>query len=448
MSQKIEDLNLIKFLGKGSYGEVYLSKKDNSNKLLATKKISRSFADRPQFQKYLLNEIKILKTINHPNIVKLEEVKKGTHFYYIVMEFINGGMLSDCLQKYKEKTGNYFPEQIVQYLMRQLIDALIYIHGKNIIHRDIKLENIMVHFDSEIDKENLNMMKAKIKIIDFGFAAILTEQNLAFSTVGSPINMDPIILEKYNKLRDKDAAYDIKADIWSLGTVCYKLLVGKEVFDSKTMGGLVEKIKDGKYTLPNTVSKEFVNFLSCMLQYDSKYRLSAKELQKLDFIRKNVVDFTHIKSSKTLNNDKIKKNISHYESFKDVDKFINIKENNNNDMYKSHEQRPIKENDDDYIEKRYRSLNLKNNKYKDFKRFNTYSGSNMYSFYGQPMSINPIESQQININITSAFPYPYSPIYPQYGVTSPFNLTGYNIPIAYTNIPKIGLSYNNFPFYQ
>ena len=164
MSQKIEDLNLIKFLGKGSYGEVYLSKKDNSNKLLATKKISRSFADRPQFQKYFLNEIKILKTINHPNIVKLEEVKKGTHFYYIVMEFINGGMLSDCLQKYKEKTGNYFPEQIVQYLMRQLIDALIYIHGKNIIHRDIKLENIMVHFDSEIDKENLNMMKAKIKM--------------------------------------------------------------------------------------------------------------------------------------------------------------------------------------------------------------------------------------------------------------------------------------------
>ena len=174
MSQKIEDLNLIKFLGKGSYGEVYLSIKDNSNKLLATKKISRSVADRPQFQ------IKILKTINHPNIVKLEEVKKGTHFYYIVMEFINGGMLSDCLQKYKEKTGNYFPEQIVQYLMRQLIDALVYLHGKNIMHRDIKLENIMVHFDSEIDKENLNMMKAKIKIIDFGFAAILTEQKLIY----------------------------------------------------------------------------------------------------------------------------------------------------------------------------------------------------------------------------------------------------------------------------
>ncbi len=176
------------------------------------------------------------------------------------MEFINGGMLSDCLQKYKEKTGNYFPEQIVQYLMRQLIDALIYIHGKNIIHRDIKLENIMVHFDSEIDKENLNMMKAKIKIIDFGFAIQISKNGLAYSALGSPVNMDPLILQKFSKKGGdiNRLGYDSKADIWSLGTLCYEMLIGEAVFNAETMKELVRKVENGSYNVPTNLSKEIV----------------------------------------------------------------------------------------------------------------------------------------------------------------------------------------------
>ena len=113
MIQKIENLNLTKFLGKGAFGEVYLSEKENSNKLYATKKISRQIADRPKFKKYLQNEINILRMLNHPNIVKLEEIKKSSHSYYIVMEYINGGGLSECLKKYMEKHGKAFPEYIV-----------------------------------------------------------------------------------------------------------------------------------------------------------------------------------------------------------------------------------------------------------------------------------------------------------------------------------------------
>ena len=169
MFQQIEDLKLIKLLGKGSYGEVYLSKKLNSNKLYATKKINKTIAD-TEMRRYFKYEINILKMLNHPNIVKLEEVKTDKNYYYIVMEYINGGELSDYLKKYKLKYQRAFPEEIVQYLMRQIIKALIYIHDRNIIHRDLKLENIMVSFDSERDKEELNMMKANIKIIDFGFA--------------------------------------------------------------------------------------------------------------------------------------------------------------------------------------------------------------------------------------------------------------------------------------
>ena len=179
MIEKIGDLSLIKFLGKGAYGEVYLAERANSKKLFAAKKIDRQIADRPNFKKYLLNEISILETLDHPNIVKLETVQKTSKYYYIVMEYINGGVLTDCLKKYIEKHGKAFPEHIVQYLMRQIIDAFVYIHGKNIIHRDLKLDNIMVHFDNPADKENLDMMKAKIKIIDFGFSTLITKENLA-----------------------------------------------------------------------------------------------------------------------------------------------------------------------------------------------------------------------------------------------------------------------------
>ena len=247
MQQKVENLILINFLGKGAFGEVYLSQKINSNKYFATKKIDKKLiAERPILKKYLVNEINILKMLNHPNIVRLEEVKENDEFYYIVMEYINGGGLSDCLKKYMDKYGKAFSEEIVQYLMKQILDALAFIHDKKIIHRDLKLDNIMVNFDSQADKDNLNMMKAKIKIIDFGLSVLLTEQNLASSTVGSPINMDPIILEKYrNKLIDNNITYDTKVDIWSLGTVCYELSIGKAVFNAETVEELVDKVKDG-----------------------------------------------------------------------------------------------------------------------------------------------------------------------------------------------------------
>ena len=266
--------------------------------------------------------------LEHPNIVKLEETKKSYHSYYIVMEYINGGGLSQCLKKYIEKNGKAFPENIVQYLMRQIIDALVYIHDKKIIHRDLKLDNIMVHFDSESDKENLNMMKAQIKIIDFGFAILLSKEDLASTAVGSPINMDPIILEKYNQIRDKNSTYDNKADIWSIGTVCYELLIGKTVFNAETMNDLVEKVKEGKYKIPSSVSKELVSFLNDMLQYDPNYRLNAKELQKHPFLTKNIKDFSYINTKRVTKDDKIKKNKSIWAIFHEEEKFINIKSNN------------------------------------------------------------------------------------------------------------------------
>ena len=299
-----DDLTLIKALGKGAFGEVYLTSKIGSKEKFATKKIDKKFTSNPKAKKYLDNEIAILKAVDHPNIVKLYEVKETSSCYFLVTEFCNGGSLSDCLENYQEKHNKPFPEEVVQFLMKQIVSALAYLHKKTILHRDIKLDNILVNFDSEEDRRNKNMLKAKVKMIDFGFARYLKKEELAYSTLGSPINMDPGILRKLNKMaHSSEYGYDEKADIWSLGTICYEMLIGKCTFDANSMKELVKKVEKGDYFIPTTLSKEAVSFLNGMLQYDLKKRLTAQQLLRHKFINKNFNDLSKI------NLKEIKKNI-------------------------------------------------------------------------------------------------------------------------------------------
>ena len=291
----IEDLTLIKCLGKGAFGEVYLTSRQGGKQKYATKKIDKKFVSRPKAKKYLDNEILILKEVDHPNIIKLYEVKETTQFFYLIMELCNGGSLTDRLEEHIKKYKRPFSEETVQYLMKQIISAINYLHLKNILHRDIKLDNILVNFDNDEDKRNNNMLKAKVKIIDFGFARHLAPAQLAYSTLGSPVNMDPGILRKLNKMDNhNDYGYDQKADIWSLGTICYEMLIGKTTFDANSMRDLVRKVESGNYYLPTSLSKEAVSFLNGMLQYDSKKRLTAEQLYNHKFLKKPYSELTKI----------------------------------------------------------------------------------------------------------------------------------------------------------
>ena len=291
----VGDLTLLKCLGKGAFGEVYLTSKQGTNQKYATKKIDKKFTQNPRAKRYLDNEINILKEIEHPNIIKLIEVHETTQYIYLVMELCNGGGLSDCLEDHMKKNKKPFSEEIVQYLMRQIVSGLNYLHKKNILHRDIKLDNILVNFDNEEDRKNRNMMKAKVKIIDFGFARHLEPSQLAYSTLGSPINMDPGILRKLNRMEhSKEYGYDQKADIWSLGTICYEMLIGKNTFNAENMRELISKVERGNYFLPTTISKEAVSFLNGMLQYDLKKRLSAEQLYHHNFLTKDYSKLTRI----------------------------------------------------------------------------------------------------------------------------------------------------------
>ena len=260
----------------------------------ATKIVEKSIADSPKIKRYFHNEIEILKEIEHKNIMKLITIKQSEDKYYLVCELCNGGSLHNCVNKYLKMYRKPFSEEIVQYLMKQIIEALKYLHSHKIIHRDLKLDNILVTFKNEKDKEILNMYGAQIKIIDFGFATHSNKQDLHKSVLGSPLYMDPMILKKYTKKEKNIKGYNEKIDIWSLGNLCYEMLLGKSAFQTADIKTLEEKIEKGFYYLPSTSYKEVVGFLVGMLQYDSNIRLSADELSKHPFLTKNIRHFERI----------------------------------------------------------------------------------------------------------------------------------------------------------
>ena len=296
---RIDQYSLNRFFGKGTFGEVYLTQKDGSMNYYATKRMEKKMVDDPRYKKYFKNEISILQRLFHENIIRLEDLKATLNHYYIIMEYCNGGSLNQCLNRYKELYHRPFTEEIVQYIMKQVVSAVKYIHAQNIIHRDLKLDNILVNFLNQADYDSVNMLKTRVKLIDFGFASSKDENEMYSTAIGSPLNMDPLILKKFNagRVQTNDLYYDEKADIWSLGALCYQMLIGNSPFDAYNMQELVAKIEEGTYKVPTNLSREVVSFLNGMLQYDPKKRLTAENLSNHAFLTKNVSDFTRINTN-------------------------------------------------------------------------------------------------------------------------------------------------------
>ena len=310
----LDDLTFIKLIGKGSYGEVYLTSQEGHSEFFATKIVKKSVADSPKVKRHFQNEVKILEETNHKNIMKLIEMRQNTENYYLVCEFCNGGSLRQCVNKYVKMYKKTFSVEITQFLMRQIVEALKYLHGSNIMHRDLKLDNILLNFKDENDKNILNMYGAEIKIIDFGFASYINKKmDLHKSVLGSPLYMDPKMLNIFLHKGNKDNfGYDEKIDIWALGNICYEMLIGKLAFETNDMKILEQKLETGVYYLPTTSYKEVVGFLIAMLQWDPELRLNIEELSKHDFLCKNIRHFERIdinKYKKYIKNNKLVINI-------------------------------------------------------------------------------------------------------------------------------------------
>ena len=252
----------IKDLGSGSYGAVYKAKNlimDNIVAIKAIEKVQDNMIDDLEIK----NEIDILKTLSHPNIVKIYEFFDTALYYYLVTEYCKKGELFAYIT-------NVYNERQLSILFYQVFSGLCYLHEKKILHRDLKLENLMI---SEIEKDIVTGEEYFwIKIIDFGTAKIFHKNKTEKAIIGSSYYIAPEVLkQKYNE----------KCDTWSVGVILYMTLVGVAPFDGKTDDEILRRIKIGKYNKHDERyvkhSEEVKDLVSRLLEKNIEKRLSAKE---------------------------------------------------------------------------------------------------------------------------------------------------------------------------
>ena len=229
--RNIDEYTILKELGKGSYATVKLAINKNNRNKYAIKIYTKKALLDPQKKNTVNNEIKILRQLDNINIVKLYEVIDTPTFLYLVMEYIEGISL---LYKIKKDTNHFFEEQRALKLFVQIIKAIIYCQNKNICHRDIKLENILIIKDDII------------KLIDFGFAVKTDKETYQNLLCGSPSYMAPEIVNKEKYI----AQY---SDIWSLGVLFYSMLYGRFPFKGKNQEDLFQKINEAKIEFPDDI---------------------------------------------------------------------------------------------------------------------------------------------------------------------------------------------------
>ena len=245
-----------------------------------------------QYKKYFDNELKIMSKLNHENIIHLYTYMKTDSHYFLVTEYCNGGNLAQLLKKYNKP----FPQDLIQYFMKQIVEGIKYIHSLKIIHRDIKLENILISYRDKNCEFN-DLVGSKIKIIDFGLSKEINSSNdLESSFAMHYNNLDPVILEKYSKA---GGFFEIKSsnnkkDIQSLGSILYEMITGEKLINNMIFSGFYGKIRPKEYqlNLKLDLSNEIINFLTLMLQNNPDNIASAEELLKSDFLTKNINNFS------------------------------------------------------------------------------------------------------------------------------------------------------------
>ena len=251
-----------KMLGSGSFGCVYEAKNTTFGNSVAMKVIKKDKENELDEQE-IRNEIDILKKLSHPNIVKIYEFFISENHYYIITEYCKDGELFNYIK-------NKYSERQLAVLFYQVFSGLWYLHENKILHRDIKLENIMI---SGKEKDNSTGEELFwIKIIDFGTAKIFEKNKKEKDVVGSSYYIAPEVLKQN---------YNEKCDTWSVGVILYMTLVGRAPFDGKDDEEIINKINSVDYNKnePRLVkhSNEVRDLVSKLLEKNIEKRYSAKE---------------------------------------------------------------------------------------------------------------------------------------------------------------------------
>ena len=246
-------------------------------KILDKEKITKE-----NLEEDVLSEVRSMKIVNHPFIVRLIEVLKTNRKILLLMDYMDGGDLFDAIKA--EKT-NYMNEDKARRYFQQIISAVNYLHNKNIIHRDLKPENIL------IDKKNQG-----IKITDFGLSALIKQKNQILPDIaGTTDYLAPEIIKQIGYLGQS-------ADIWSCGVILFNCVTGKKPFiGSSSM--MLNNILSGKVEYPsNKLSKELIDLLKNILDPNPNTRYNIQQIENHSWF---VKDYDKIKKYV---NDYLKKN--------------------------------------------------------------------------------------------------------------------------------------------
>ncbi|KAB5548781.1 hypothetical protein PHYPO_G00059550 [Pangasianodon hypophthalmus] len=246
---------LLKTIGKGNFAKVKLARHVLTGKEVAVKIIDKTQLNSSSLQK-LFREVRIMKLLNHPNIVKLFEVIETEKTLYLVMEYASGGEVFDYLVAHGR-----MKEKEARAKFRQIVSAVQYCHQKCIVHRDLKAENLLLDADMNI------------KIADFGFSNEFTLGNKLDTFCGSPPYAAPELFQ--------GKKYDgPEVDVWSLGVILYTLVSGSLPFDGQNLKELRERVLRGKYRIPFYMSTDCENLLKKFLILNPTKRGSLEQIMK------------------------------------------------------------------------------------------------------------------------------------------------------------------------
>lgn len=250
-------------IGDGHFSVVYCCMNKTTQQFCALKLIDKLKCRGRDDMIY--NEVKILKQLNHPNIVKLIEEFDFSKQLYLILELVQDGDLFDAISSVTK-----FSEVHVSTMIYNLCSALTYLHSQGIVHRDIKLENLLISVQEDGSQS--------VKLADFGLAVEVGDNPL-YSVCGTAFYVSPEMLN--------ETGYDYKVDIWSTGVICFILLCGYPPFTSENESNqdeLFDAILAGDFQFApsywSTISQHAKNLIKCMLTVDPEQRYTAEQVYK------------------------------------------------------------------------------------------------------------------------------------------------------------------------
>ena len=269
---KISDFQILKELGAGSFGHVYLVSHKITKAQYAIKAIDKRDKSNQNEKPYFRREIEVMYKIHHPNVVKLFGHFEDNNYCYFIMEYIEKGNIYNLIPHDGKKKLN---TKIVASLIKDVISAVYYLHHMKpiIIHRDIKPENVLLG-------EGLVS-----KLTDFGWSNYMQEDEKRKTVCGTPIYLAPEII--------KEEGHDEKVDVWCIGVLLFELITGNVPFQGNDLESLKENILHLRIAWPKDINTDAKNLIKKILKLDPGSRISLEEMLQHPFISKHFPNATN-----------------------------------------------------------------------------------------------------------------------------------------------------------